>query len=54
MQSLLDTLYEEQGRGLVEAQERQTQSESYASELRVRVAKLNERNSASEVGRLYS
>jgi len=48
-QSLMDTLYEEQGEALLQAQEGQTQAESYVSELRARVAKLNERTSSSEV-----
>lgn len=48
-QSLMDTLYEEQGGALGEAQQAQTQAESYVEELRARVGKLNERNSSSEV-----
>jgi kinesin family protein 4/21/27 len=49
---MVNDLYEEQGRQLQDARERQIQSENYASELRGRVAKLNERNHSSEVSRI--
>lgn len=46
---MMNDLYEEQARQLQEARDMHAQSETYASELRSRVAKLNERNSSSEV-----
>ena len=45
----MSDLCEEQGRQLRESRERQAESESYAFELRGRIAKLSERNTASEV-----
>lgn len=42
-------LYESQGSQLREALERQTLSDSYVLELRGRLAKVTERNTASEV-----
>lgn len=49
MQSLMDTLYEGQGEALLNAQEGQTQAESYVTELRARVGKLTKRTSSGEV-----
>jgi hypothetical protein len=48
-QGMMNDLYEEQARQLQEARDMHAQSETYASEMRSRVAKLNERNSSSEV-----
>jgi hypothetical protein len=48
-QTNISDLYEEQGRLLVDAQERYLSNEAYVSELRNRVSKLTERNTSSEV-----
>ena len=53
-QSLMDTLYEEQGSVLGEAQQAQTQAETYVEELRARLEKLGARNTSSEVSFLDS
>jgi hypothetical protein len=45
-------MYEEQGKQLLEARERQVESESYVTELRNRVNKLSERNRSGEVCRI--
>lgn len=48
-QTNISDLYEDQGRQLVEAQDRHVTNEIYVTELRHRVSKLTERNSSSEV-----
>ncbi|OCF36777.1 hypothetical protein I316_01373 [Kwoniella heveanensis BCC8398] len=47
--SSLNEMYEVQNLQLIEARDRQAQSEAYVSELRNRLAKITERNTSSEV-----
>lgn len=49
LQTNISDLYEEQGRQLVELQDQQSSNETYVNEFRARLAKLTERNTASEV-----
>ena len=48
---MVTEMLEDQGRELEEAKQRLAQSETYVVELRSRLAKLTERNTASEVRR---
>jgi hypothetical protein len=49
IQSTLTNMYEAQGQQLQTAVQLQAESENYVLELRSRLAKLSERNAASEV-----
>lgn len=49
---MISDLYGEQNAQLLEAQTRQASNDGYVTELKGRVAKLSERNTSSEVGRI--
>jgi len=50
---MISDLYGEQNTQLLEAQTRQASNDGYVTELKGRVAKLSERNTSSEVGRIH-